>query len=65
MKLDEVDKQRKLYLNELEEIQNDAYENSRIYKEKTKAFYDKMISRKEFILGKKCFRTTPAYVILR
>jgi hypothetical protein len=27
---------RKLQLQELEEIQNDAYENTRIYKEKTK-----------------------------
>jgi hypothetical protein len=27
---------------------NDAYENSMIYKEKTKVFHDKMISMKEF-----------------
>jgi len=32
----------------LEEIQNDAYENARIYKEKTKSLYDRMITRKEF-----------------
>jgi len=31
---------RKLQLQELEEIQNDAYENTRIYKEKTKSLYD-------------------------
>jgi len=32
----------------LEEIRNDAYENARIYKEKTKSFYDRMITRKKF-----------------
>ena len=45
--------QRKLQFNELEEIWNDAYDNLWIYKEKTKAFHDKMISRKEFFVGKK------------
>jgi len=30
----------------LEEIQNDAYENARIYKEKTKSLHDRMITRK-------------------
>ncbi|XP_065623864.1 uncharacterized protein LOC111986231 [Quercus suber] len=44
---------RKLQLQELEEIRNDAYESARIYKEKTKVFHDKMISRKEFIVGQK------------
>ena len=33
---------------ELEEIWNDAYENARIYKEKTKSLHDRMITRKEF-----------------
>ena len=32
--MDEAGKQRKLDLQELEEIRNEAYENSRIYKEK-------------------------------
>ena len=31
---------RKLQLQELEEIRNDAYENARIYKEKTKNLHD-------------------------
>jgi len=30
----------------LEEIQNDAYENARIYKEKIKSLYGRMITRK-------------------
>ena len=37
----------------LEEIQNDAYENARIYKEKTKSLHDRMITRKEFNVGDK------------
>ncbi|KAL0423279.1 UNVERIFIED_CONTAM: Retrovirus-related Pol polyprotein from transposon.6 [Sesamum radiatum] len=46
--MDEAGGQRKLELQELEEIRNDAYENSKIYKEKTKAFHDRIISQKEF-----------------
>jgi len=44
---------RKLQLQELEEIQNDVYENARIYKEKTKSLHDRMITRKEFHVGDK------------
>ena len=39
----------------LEEIQNDAYKNARIYKEKTKSLHDRMITRKEFNVGDKVF----------
>ena len=39
---------RKLQLNELEEIWRDAYENSRISKERMKVFHDKQILRKYF-----------------
>ncbi|XP_024175446.1 uncharacterized protein LOC112181252 [Rosa chinensis] len=53
MNLEAAGEQRKLQLNELEEIRNDAYESSRIYKEKTKAFHDKMITRKTFVVGQK------------
>ncbi|XP_044500244.1 uncharacterized protein LOC123221460 [Mangifera indica] len=53
MKMDESGEHRKLQLQELEEIRNDAYENARIYKEKTKAFHDKMISRKKFKVDQK------------
>jgi len=34
---------RNLQLNELEEIRNDVYDNSKIYNKKTKAFHDKTI----------------------
>ncbi|OMP12360.1 Integrase, catalytic core [Corchorus capsularis] len=45
--------QRMLQLQELEEIRNEAYENSRIYKEKTKAIHDKGILRRSFHEGQK------------
>ena len=37
---------RILQLSELEEFHNEAYENAKIYKEKTKAWHDKHIVRK-------------------
>ncbi|XP_026450563.1 uncharacterized protein LOC113350643 [Papaver somniferum] len=39
---------RRLQLNELEEIHNDAYQSAKIYKEKTKIFHDKSIIRNTF-----------------
>ena len=42
---------RLLQLNELDEFQHEAYENAKIYKEKTKAWHDKHIMRKEFQPG--------------
>jgi len=39
---------RKLQLNKLEELRDEAYQNGRIYKAKTKVFQDKTISRKSF-----------------
>ncbi|CAN6487064.1 unnamed protein product [Victoria cruziana] len=39
---------RKLELSELEELRNDAYESSRVAKERMKAFHDKHIGRKIF-----------------
>ena len=44
---------RKLQIKELEELTNDAYENSRIIKERTKFFHDKRIFRKAFEIGQK------------
>ncbi|KAM1067559.1 hypothetical protein ACFX2B_022598 [Malus domestica] len=46
--IDAAGMHRKLQLNELDEVRNEAYENARIYKEKTKAFHDKMIRDKTF-----------------
>ncbi|KAM2141409.1 hypothetical protein ACFX1Q_007687 [Malus domestica] len=53
MDLDAAGLHRKLQLCELDEIRNEAYENARIYKEKTKAFHDKMIRAKTFSIGQK------------
>ena len=40
-----------LQLNEMDEFRLDAYENAKIYKEKTKQWPDKMILRREFQPG--------------
>ena len=37
---------RLLQLNELEELRNEAYDNARIYKDKTKRWHDQRILRK-------------------
>ena len=50
--LEDAGNVRKLQLNELEELRNDAYENSRIIKV-TKFFHDKRIFRKTFEIGQK------------
>jgi hypothetical protein len=42
---------RKMQLCELEELRNEAYENSKITKEKMKAFHDKKILRRSFHEG--------------
>ena len=48
-----VGEKRMLQLSELDEFRNEAYENARIYKEKTKAWHDKHIIRKEFEAGQR------------
>jgi hypothetical protein len=44
---------RRLQLTELEELRNDAYESSKIYKEKTKAFHDRHIRPKTIEPGQR------------
>ncbi|CAM8944516.1 unnamed protein product [Rhodiola kirilowii] len=44
---------RILQLNELDEIRLDCYESSRIYKEKTRRWHDKLILKKQFSVGDK------------
>ncbi|CAN6547638.1 unnamed protein product [Malus baccata var. baccata] len=53
MNLDEAGSQRRLQLNELDEIRHEAYDNASIYKQKTKAFHDNMIRGKFFSIGQK------------
>ena len=38
-------------MNELEELRNEAYDNAKIYKEKTKRWHDQKILRREFKAG--------------
>jgi hypothetical protein len=62
----------------LEELRNDAYDNARIYKEKTKAFHDRHILPKSFVpkqkvwlfnsklwffLGKLCSRRDGLFIV--
>ena len=42
---------RLLQLNELEKLRNEAYDNARIHKDKTKKWHDQKIMRKEFKVG--------------
>jgi len=51
--LDDASQLQKLQINELEEIRNDAYENSRIHKVRIKKFHDKKILRETFNIGQK------------
>ena len=44
-------------MNELEKLRNDAYENSRIIKARTKAFHDKIIFQKTFKIGQKLYNS--------
>ena len=44
-------KNRLMQLNEMEEFRHDAYENARIYKERTKKWHDKHILKREFNEG--------------
>ncbi|XP_027099079.1 uncharacterized protein [Coffea arabica] len=53
MDIEEGGIQKKLQLQEFEEIRNEAYENAVIYKEKNQIFHDQQISRKTFICGQK------------
>ncbi|WJX91525.1 hypothetical protein P8452_73291 [Trifolium repens] len=43
--------QRKLQLHELEELRTQAYESSKLYKEKVKSYHDKKILNREFKPG--------------
>ena len=51
--MDDVGNVRKLHLNELEELKNDAYKNSKIIKARTNFFHNKRIFQKTFKIGQK------------
>ena len=46
-----ANEKRLLQLSKLDEFRNEAYENARIYKKRTKSWHDKHITRKEFEVG--------------
>ena len=51
MNLEMAGKKRILQLNELDELRQNAYDSSRIYKEKTKVWHDKHLVHNEFKPG--------------
>ena len=51
---------RLLDINEMEELRDDAYFNSRISKDKLKKWHDKLIAHKNFKKETKCCFTTPS-----
>ena len=55
MDLERVGIKRFLDLNELEEVRNDAYLNSKFAKERSKKWHDQMVARKHFQKGDKVF----------
>ena len=57
--------ERLLHLNELEKLRNEAYDNVRIYKDKTKKWHDQKILRKEFKEENKSYYTFQAQAVSR
>ncbi|XP_074373667.1 uncharacterized protein LOC141714017 [Apium graveolens] len=53
MNLKAAGEARLLQLNELDELRFDAYDNSRIYKERTKKMHDKAILHRDFQVSDK------------
>ena len=53
MDLDKAGEKRVLQLHELEEIRNEAYENAKLYKERTKRYHDKRLVPKTLHPGMK------------
>ena len=51
MNLEMAGKNRMFQLNVLDELRQNAYDSSRIYKEKTKAWHDKHLVHTEFKSG--------------
>ena len=52
---------RKLSLNELEEIRREAYDNTRLIKERAKFFHDKLISS---LIGNSCLQAKRCYCMI-
>ena len=63
--LEKVGLKRFLNLNELEELRNDAYLNSKIAKERSKKWHDQMVAQKIFQKGDQVFSTIPSFTFFR
>ena len=50
--LKKAGRKRLLQLNELDELRMNAYKNAKLYKDRTKLWHDKHLSKKEFREGK-------------
>ena len=61
MDMERSGEERKLQLQELDELRTEAYGNSRLYKEKTKKLHDKGILRKDFKVGDKVLKFKARY----
>ena len=46
-----VDEERLFKLNEMDKFHLEAYENAKLYKERTKRWHDKHLVRREFVAG--------------
>ncbi|XP_074293176.1 uncharacterized protein LOC141620126 [Silene latifolia] len=63
--IDEAGLHRKLQFQELEELRQNAYDNASLYKEKTRSWHDKMVTRRVFEEGQEvlvfqsCFKNFP------
>jgi hypothetical protein len=53
MDFEKAGEKRKMQLSELEEWQEKAYHNAKIYKDRTKRWHDKRLKKKEFKPGDK------------
>ncbi|RDX73952.1 hypothetical protein CR513_46365, partial [Mucuna pruriens] len=65
MAYDQAGEERKLQLQELEELRLEAYENSRIYKQREFQVSQKMLlfnSRLKLIVGKLCSRWDDPFI---
>ena len=49
--LEKASRNQLLQLNELEELRMNAYENAKLYKDRTKLWHDKNLIKKEFYKG--------------
>ena len=65
MDMNQAGLKRMLQIDELEELRNDAYFNSKIAKDKQKKWHDKLITRKTFNQGIKSSCMIPSFIYFR